>query len=148
MTRSATPDRVSTALAELRGELPRKAPNARVLAAIRENPACNARRVLDAAAIDKSAIAKRLGRPVPEGQSVFAMQRGNRFERLVKDDNYAELIRLLREKGYPVGAVRVLPLRDIYPVDPRRPEIALAKRAAETRTAIVAMAEAREDAYT
>ena len=84
---------------------------------------------------------------MPEGQSVFAMQRGNRFERLVKEDNYAELIRLLREKGYPVAAVRVLPLRDIYPIDPRKPDVALGKRAAETRNAILAMAEGRDDAY-
>jgi len=138
---------VAAALADLRGNLPSKAPNARHLAAIRDNPACNARRVLDAAAIDKSRIAAVLGRPMPEGQSVFALQRGNRFERLVKEDNYAELIRLLREKGYPVDAVRVLPLRDMYPIDPRRPDIALGKRAAETRSAIVAMAEGRDDAY-
>ena len=59
-----------------------KLPNARTLAAIRANPACNARRVLDAAGVDKAALAERLGRPVPEGQSKFALQRGNRFERL------------------------------------------------------------------
>jgi hypothetical protein len=131
----------------LRGNLPPKAPNARVLAAIRDNPACNARRVLDAAGIDRGAIAARLERSMPEGQSVFAMQRGNRFERLVKEDGYAELIRLLREFGYPIEAVRVLPLRDMYPIDPRRPDVALARRAAETRAAIVAMARGDEDAY-
>lgn len=147
MTGAPRGDRVAAALDGLRGNLPPKAPNARVLAAIRDNPACNARRVLDAAGIDKSAVAKRLGRPMPEGQSVFALQRGNRFERLVKEDNYAELIRLMREFGYPVDAVRVLPLRDMYPIDPRRPDVALAKRAAETRAAIVAMADGRKDAY-
>jgi hypothetical protein len=141
------PDPISAGLAALRGTLKQKPPNARALAAIRANPACNARRVIDAAGIDKAALARKLGRPVPEEQSKFALQRGNRFERLVKDDNYAELIRLLRAAGYPVGPVRVLPLRDLYPINTHNPVIALGKRASETKKAIVAMAEGREDAY-
>jgi len=147
VARDRGPDPVTAGLAALRGPLPVKLPNARTLAAIRANPACNARRVLDAAGVDKAALAARLGRPVPEEQSKFALQRGNRFERLVKDDNYAELIRLLREVGYPVEAVRVLPLRDLYPIGSRNPSLALAKRAAETKNAIIAMAEAKADAY-
>jgi hypothetical protein len=141
------PDPITAGLAAFRGTLKQKHPNARTLAAIRSNPACNARRVLDAAGVDKAALAHKLGRPVPEEQSKFALQRGNRFERLVKDDHYAELIRLLREAGYPVGPVRVLPLRDLYPIDTRNPTIALGKRASETKKAIIAMAEGREDAY-
>lgn len=141
------PDPITAALAALRGGVPVKAANARLLAAIRDNPACNARRVLDAAAVDKGALAQRLGRPMREEQSVFALQRGRRFERLVKEDNYGELIRLLRESGYPVGAMRVLPLRDLYPIDPRNPALALAHRASETRTAVIAMAENRPAAY-
>jgi hypothetical protein len=140
-------DPVTAGLAALRGPLPVKLPNARTLAAIRANPACNARRVLDAAGVDKASLAAQLGRPVPEEQSKFALQRGNRFERLVKDANYAELIRLLREVGYPIEAVRVLPLRELYPITPANPSLALAKRAAETRSAIVAMAEGKKDAY-
>src|SRR4051794_11523137 len=97
-------DKTTIELAALRGALPMKPPNARSLAAIRSNPGCNARRVLDAAGIDKAALAGRLNRPVVEEQSKFAMQRGNRFERLVKEDNYAELIRLLREQGFPIDA--------------------------------------------
>lgn len=147
MARDPGPDPVTAGLAALRGPLPVKPPNARTLAAIRVNPACNARRVLDAAGVDKSALATKLGRPVPEEQSKFALQRGNRFERLVKDDNYAELIRLLREVGYPVEAVRVLPLRDLYPINPRDPSKALAIRAVETKNAIIAMAEGRPDAH-
>lgn len=142
----ARPDPVTAALAAFRGPLPMKPPNARTLAAIRSNPACSARRVLDAAGVDKAALAARLGRPVPEEQSKFALQRGNRFERLVKEDNYAELIRLLREWGYPVEAVRVLPLRDLYPINSRNPQIALRKRALETKNAIIAMAQGKSDA--
>jgi hypothetical protein len=147
VARSRGPDPVTAGLAALRGSLPVKPPNARTLAAIRANPACNARRVLDAAGVDKAVLAAQLGHRVSEEQSKFALQRGNRFERLVKDDNYAELIRLLREAGYPVEAVRVLPSRDIYPINPRSPSIALAKRAAETKNAIIAMAEGKADAY-
>jgi hypothetical protein len=147
VARGRGPNPVPAGLAALRGPLPVKPPNARTLAAIRVNPACNARRVFDAAGVDKGALARQLGRPVSEEQSKFALQRGNRFERLVKDDNYAELIRLLREAGFPVEAVRVLPLRDLYPINPRNPAIALAKRAAETRNAIIAMAEGKVDAY-
>lgn len=147
MAGSPRPDPVTAALGAFRGGVPVKSHNARLIAAIRDNPACNARRVLDAAGVDKGALAARLGRPMPEGQSVFALQRGARFERLVKDDNYGELIRLLREAGYPIDAVRVLPLRDLYPIDPRNPAAALAQRAAETRTAIIAMAEGRDGAY-
>lgn len=146
MSSTGAPDPVTAALAALRAGLPVKSPNARHLAAIRDNPACNARRVLDAAGVDKSALATRLGHTMPEGQSVFALQRGGRFEQLVKEDNYAELIRLLRASGFPMDAIRVLPLRDLYPIDPRNPGLALARRAAETRSAIVAMAEGREGA--
>jgi hypothetical protein len=140
-------DPIATDLAALRGTLKQKSPNARTLAAIRANPACNARRVLDAAGVDKAALADRLGSPVPEEQSKFALQRGNRFERLVKDDNYGELIRLLREADFPAEPPRILQLRDLYPINTRKPAIALAKRASETRKAIVSMAEGREDAY-
>jgi hypothetical protein len=146
MPGTGAPDPVTAALAALRAGLPLKSPNARHLAAIRDNPACNARRVLDAAGVDKSSLAQQLGQPMPEGQSIFALQRGGRFEQLVKDDNYAELIRLLRASGFPMDAIRVLPLRDLYPVDPRNPSRALARRAAETRSAIVAMAEGRDGA--
>jgi hypothetical protein len=141
------PDKIAADLAALRGTLPMKPPNARSLAAIRSNPGCNARRVLDAAGVDKAALAGRLNRPVVEEQSKFAMQRGNRFERLVKEDNYAELIRLLREQGFSVDEVRVLPLRDMYPVNPKNPTLALGKRAAETRTAIIGMAKGTADAH-
>lgn len=146
MAGTGAPDPVTAALAALRGSLPVKPPSARHIAGIRDNPACNARRVLDAAGVDKGSVARRLGHAMPEGQSVFALQRGSRFEQLVKQDNYAELIRLLRSCGYPMDAVRVLPLRDLYPIDPRNPAAALARRAAETRSAIVAMAAGREGA--
>jgi hypothetical protein len=134
-------------LDEFRGNAPRKAPNARTLAGTADNPGCNARRVLDAAGVDKGLIARQIGRPAPEGQSVFALQRGNRFERDVKDNAYGLLIALLRDEGFPVGPLRILPLRDLYPINPHQPELALAQRATETRQAITAMAGGLPDAY-
>lgn len=146
MTRTRAPDAVGAALEALRAGLPTKPPSARHIASIRDNPACNARRVLDAAGIDKSAVAHRLGRPMPEGQSVFALQRGARFEELVKRDGYAELIRLLRSSGHDAKEIRVLPLRHMYPIDRRNPAAALDRRASETRAAIIGMAEGRTGA--
>ena len=50
----------SAALAAFRADFPVKAPNARSLAASIENPSCTARRVLDAAGVDKAALASRI----------------------------------------------------------------------------------------
>src|SRR5439155_23718535 len=55
-------------------------------------------------------------------------------------DGYGVLIALLRRVGFPTEPVRVLPLRDLYPIDPRSPEAALRLRAAETRSAVLSMA--------
>ena len=82
----------------------------------------------------------RLGATPPEEQSAFAIKRGTRFEADVKAHEYAELIDLLRREGFRVGTVRVLPLRDLHPINPRDPDIALRARAEATRAAIEAMA--------
>src|SRR5688572_1642354 len=99
-----TPD----ALAAFKASYATSRPNARALVALRDNPACNARRVLDAAGVDKSAVAADLGKPAHEGQSRFALQRGDRFEADVKANGYAIAIDLLRQAGFPVEPVRVL----------------------------------------
>jgi len=131
---------VEAALAAFRAGVPLKAPNARNLAATIENPGCTARRVLDAAGVDKAALASRLGTPLPEEQSVFAINRGTRFEADVKAHDYAALVDLLRGEGFRVGTVRVLPLRDLYPIHAHGPDVALRARAIATREAIVGMA--------
>ncbi|MGA5823831.1 hypothetical protein ACPC54_39010 [Kitasatospora sp. NPDC094028] len=83
-------------LAELRGPAPQRSLNARSLAALAANPGCHRRAVLDAAGVDKTALAARLGRPAPFGQSPFAIARGVIFESRLKADGYAALLEPLR----------------------------------------------------
>ncbi|WBP88754.1 hypothetical protein [Kitasatospora cathayae] len=83
-------------LAELRGPAPQRSLNARSLAALAANPGCHRRAVLDAAGVDKSALAARLGRPAPFGQSPFAIARGLVFESRLKADDHAALLEPLR----------------------------------------------------
>jgi hypothetical protein len=83
-------------LAVLRG--PGTAPrplDARALAALAANPGCRRRALLDAAGVDKGAVAEVLGAPARFGQSRFAFSRGHAFEARVKRDGCAELLRLL-----------------------------------------------------
>lgn len=99
-------------LAALRG--PDTAPrplDARALAALAANPGCRRRALLDAAGVDKGAVAEVLGAPARFGQSRFAFSRGHAFEARVKRDGCAELLRLL-------GAVGPA---DVAPADPADP---------------------------
>lgn len=141
-----SPDRVAQRLAQFRQGAPLKTLNARTLVALTSNPGCNARRVLDAASIDTSKVAAKLGKQRPEGQSLFALMRGNRFEADVKAQGYEALIRLLREEGFSVPEPRVLPLRDRYPLSRKAPLQTLALRAAVTREAVLAMAKGDPEA--
>ncbi|MEV4616676.1 hypothetical protein AB0K43_29385 [Kitasatospora sp. NPDC049258] len=83
-------------LAELRGATPQRSLDARALAALAANPGCRRRALLDAAGVDKAAVAQQLGRPAPFGQSPFAIARGNVFEARLKSDGYAALLGPLR----------------------------------------------------
>ncbi|WUV84679.1 hypothetical protein OG552_12555 [Streptomyces sp. NBC_01476] len=69
--------------------------DARALAALAANPGCRRRALLDAAGVDKGAVAERLGAPARFGQSRFAFSRGHAFEARVKRDGCVELLRLL-----------------------------------------------------
>ncbi|MFE3444058.1 hypothetical protein ACFXNW_13580 [Nocardia sp. NPDC059180] len=85
-------------LDQLRGDAPTSRHNARTIAALTANPGCARRALLDAAAVDKAAIAQALGHPPQFGQSQFAITRGNAFEAMVKATGCAELLALLRDK--------------------------------------------------
>ncbi|MCZ4118909.1 hypothetical protein [Streptomyces sp. H39-S7] len=94
-------------LAELRGPAtPPRPLDARALAALAANPGCRRRALLDAAGIDKGAVAQVLGAPAPFGQSQFAFARGHAFEARVKAEKCAELLRLL---GAPEDSGALLP---------------------------------------
>jgi hypothetical protein len=89
-----------TSLETLRGTARPKRHNARTIAALTGNPGCARRAVLDAAGVDKPALADRIGFPGSFGQSRFALARGNAFEAMLKADGCA----LLREVlGVPAG---------------------------------------------
>ena len=81
----------SSRLDQLRGSERAKRHNARTIAALTGNPGCNRRAVLDAAGIDKTRLAERIGFPGSFGQSRFALSRGNAFEALLKADDCALL---------------------------------------------------------
>ena len=83
-------------LAVLRGPATAPRPlDARALAALAANPGCRRRALMDAAGVDKGAVAEALGSPARFGQSRFAFSRGHAFEARVKSDGCAELLRLL-----------------------------------------------------
>ncbi|MFI0938958.1 hypothetical protein [Streptomyces sp. NPDC021020] len=87
-------------LAVLRGpDTPARPLDARALAALAANPGCRRRSLLDAAGVDKGAVAEALGAPARFGQSRFAFSRGHAFEARVKADGCAELLRLLGADG-------------------------------------------------
>lgn len=81
----------------LRGSSPPVPHNARTLAALTANPGCDRRSLLDAAGIDKDALAAHLGLPRPLRKSRLALSHDVAFERQVTGQNGAELLRLLRE---------------------------------------------------
>ncbi|GAA4237749.1 hypothetical protein GCM10022254_50830 [Actinomadura meridiana] len=85
-------------LDRLRGGAPPRNHDARTIAALTSNPGCARRGVMDAAGVDKNAVARELGFPAPFGQSQFAITRGNVFEAQVKADGCAELLTLLRDR--------------------------------------------------
>jgi hypothetical protein len=85
-------------LDRLRGGEPPRNHDARTIAALTSNPGCARRGVMDAAGVDKDAVARALGFPAPFGQSQFAITRGNVFEAQVKADGCAELLTLLRDR--------------------------------------------------
>ncbi|MFC5724468.1 hypothetical protein ACFP1Z_30365 [Streptomyces gamaensis] len=101
-------------LATLRGPRPPQAYTARKITALTANPACSRRAVLDAAGIDKAALAQRMGHEPRFGRSPFAIAREQAFEALVKWGSYAELIRLLREQlNAPVAEAAVADLNEV-----------------------------------
>ena len=95
---SAHDPAIAARLAELRGPVPPRHHDARTIAALTANPGCARRSVLDAAGVDKRALAERIGFGPRFGQSPFAISRGNTFEKLVKADGGATLLRLLRDE--------------------------------------------------
>lgn len=110
-------------LDRLRGEdEPARGMTARTLAALAANPGCRRRSLLDAAGVDKAAIAEHIGAPAPYGQSQFAIARGHGFERRVFANGCGELLSLAgTHLGLDVPAERVW-LPEVAPEGAERPE--------------------------
>ena len=136
------PEPLAQRLAGLRGPAPQRSLNARSLAALAANPGCRRRAVLDAAGVDKAALAQRLGRPAPFGQSPFAIARGVIFEARLKADDYTALLEPLRRHlGLPADGGAPLTVPDLL----RRSGPAVR---AERTTAAIAEAAADPAAWT
>jgi hypothetical protein len=117
----------------LRGPVPAKGHDARTLAALTANPGCTRRALMDAAGVDKDAIAVHLGKPRPLADSSLALRNGAIFEQKVKADGGAELLRLLREVlGLPLPEAAHTDLAAVGTQD-----ASLQVRHAYTRTAIL-----------
>ncbi|MET9720499.1 hypothetical protein ABZZ46_34565 [Streptomyces rochei] len=117
----------------LRGPVPAKGHDARTLAALTANPGCTRRALMDAAGVDKDAIAVHLGKPRPLAASSLALRNGAIFEQKVKADGGAELLRLLREVlGLPLNEAAHTDLAAVGTQD-----ASLQVRHAYTRTAIL-----------
>lgn len=81
----------------LRGSTPAVPHTAKTLAALTANPACDRRALMDAAGIDKDALAAYLNLPRPLRTSAIAREQAAAFERRVTAHDGAELVQLLRE---------------------------------------------------
>jgi len=128
-------------LERLRGDLPSVRPHARSIGMMVTTGSCRARQVLDLAGVDKERLAERLGVPGQYGQSPFAIDRGNRFERAVKRDSYAALVALLQPRGLEPDRVVVRDLKTEFPMNPKRADDVLRKRANATRDLVLAITE-------
>lgn len=133
-------------LERLAGSRPRARLNARSAAELVTNVRCSARVVLDAARIDKAALATDLGADTRRGQSPFAIVRGNLFERSVKRDEYLRLLDLLRPLGLDTATVDLVNLRDEVPFAGTAADEVLERRAALTRQHLVEIARGRAPA--
>ncbi|TIN20138.1 MAG: hypothetical protein E5Y51_03840 [Mesorhizobium sp.] len=117
-------------LTELRGPAPEKRPTVRVLSAATAHSDCSFAMVALATRTDLDKLCQGTYFEVSFGQDPQAFQRGEMFERRVKELNYAALIQLLREGAdFPTTSVRIEDLRSRTPPNAE----GLKYRAAETR---------------
>ncbi|MET7422838.1 hypothetical protein [Dactylosporangium sp. NPDC005555] len=130
-------------LDRIRGTVAPRNHNARTIAALTSNPGCGRRGLMDAAGVNKGAVAGQLGFPAGFGQSRFAIARGNAFEAQVKADGAAELLQLLRERlGLAIPEVAYDDLSNVGGNASRE------VRYARTKALLARAASDREDAGT
>lgn len=117
-------------LTSIRANAPEKRPTVRVLAAATEHNDCAFAQLALATRTNLDVLLDGTYFAVDFGQDPQAFQRGQTFERLVKDKDYAALIKLLRENaGFALTDVRIRNLRAGAPPN----ESGMKLRAAETK---------------
>jgi hypothetical protein len=117
-------------LARIRGSAPEKRPTVRVLSAAAAHGDCPFAMLALATRTDLDTICEGTYFEAAFGQDPQAFQRGEMFERRVKEPAYGALIKLLREKaGFPLTSVRIEDLRSRTPPNTE----GLKQRATETR---------------
>jgi hypothetical protein len=115
----------------IRGSAPAQSPNVRVLAAFSGHADCRLAALGFAAGIDFDRLLAGTPYAVPFGQSPYAFQRGQAFERSLSRDGYGPLLSLLRsELRFKISDARIANLRNAYTRDRQ----GLRLRAHETRT--------------
>ncbi|WP_414166374.1 hypothetical protein ACMATS_00220 [Streptoverticillium reticulum] len=129
----------------LRGSSPAAPHTARTLAALTTNPGCDRRALMDAAGVDKDALAAHLNLPRPLRPSTIALDHGAAFERRVTAQAGAELVQLLR-KTLNLTLPEVS-YEDLNAVGGREPS-SLPLRHARTRSLILSAAHDRAPART
>jgi hypothetical protein len=101
-------------LETIRGGLPVSNPGSRGLYHLTLNPGCQRLKVATGAGFTMVQMAGVLGVSVAEGQSIFALNRGKRFEDGLYDSGGARLLDLYRrERRWNAADCRVLDLRDV-----------------------------------
>ena len=130
-------------LAQVRGKAPEKRPTVRVLAAAAAHNDCALARLALATRTDLDKLCDDTYFAVDFGQDPQAFQRGEMFERRVKDKDYAALIQLLREKaGFALVDVRIRDLRSSAPPN----QEGMKQRAVETKQLLRKIANKAGDA--
>lgn len=133
------------ALTDIRGKAPVKQPSVRVLAAAAAHNDCALSRLALASRTNLDKLCEGTHYAVDFGQDPQAFQRGNTFERLVKDEEkgYATLIALLRETlQFAPTDVKIVDLREGVPPN----ENGLKLRAARTKQLLKQIAQKQKDA--
>lgn len=142
-------------LEALRGGLTVSNPGSRGLYHLTLNPGCQRLRVTTAAGLTMLQMADVLGISVAEGQSIFALNRGKRFEEGLYDSGGAKLLDLYRrDRGWDPADCRVLDLRDVGSMpggnSPKAVEtraVTQARRLAKTEQALARKATGAPNAY-
>jgi hypothetical protein len=118
MTSSASLDR---RLEQIRGGAQRRSPTVRVLAAYAQHTDCRLATLGFAAGVNFDRLLVGTRFQMPFGQSPFAIGRGLAFEKMLRHDNYAATLGLLRPVlALPPAGVRIVNLREGYTAGPDR----------------------------